>query len=151
MDFQRHQRIPDTILGAWFDRPPVQFTRQLPPTHSSGLPALLREDSAFQLNSQLLNEFTDRLRTSYPVHLGRWGAIIEGNMAPIAPGRQYFDRLQLIPMASETNTTSLFSNFGGTSIYYRHVTRPRNSSQQGGLDPRSSPSTFRPFCSQQSI
>ena len=29
-------RIPDTILGAWFERPPIQFTRQLPPTHPGG-------------------------------------------------------------------------------------------------------------------
>ena len=72
-------------------------------THNSGLPSLLREDSSFQLNSQLLTEFTSLLQNHYPVSLGTWGTIIQGNMIPQA-GHQHFDRLQLIPMASETST-----------------------------------------------
>eukprot|EP00434_Breviolum_minutum_P029661 symbB.v1.2.026219.t1/scaffold2601.1/size77851/4 len=36
-------RIPDTILGAWFERPPIQFTRQLPPTHIQGMPNVAQE------------------------------------------------------------------------------------------------------------
>ena len=97
-------KIPDTILGAWFDRPPTQFTRQLPPIHISGLPSLLREDSSFQLNSQLLHEFTASLQHTDPVHLGTWGTIVQGNLTPNYPGNQHFDRLQIIPMASETST-----------------------------------------------
>ena len=58
-------RIPDTILGAWFERPPIQFTRQLSPTHMQGMPSLLREDSSFQLNSQLLNRV--HILTSEPL------------------------------------------------------------------------------------
>ena len=78
-------RIPDTILGAWFERPPIQFTRQLPPTHMQGLPSLLREDSSFQLNSQLLTEFTSLLQNHYPVSMGTWGTIITGQHDPTGP------------------------------------------------------------------
>ena len=120
-------RIPDTILGAWFERPPIQFTRQMPPTHIRGLPSLLREDSSFQLNSQLLTEFTSSLQNHYPVSLGTWGTIIQGNMTPQVPGHQHFDRLQLIPMASETPTAdaSLLKFW-----WHQHLLLARNVAQE---------------------
>ena len=124
---QSPPRIPDTILGAWFQRPPSQFTRQMPPTHSAGLPALLREDSAFHINSQLLNEFTDRLRGFHHVGMGTWGTIIEGPMAPCPGGGQYFDRLQLIPMATETDTAdaSLLKFW-----WHQHLLQARDEAQE---------------------
>eukprot|EP00434_Breviolum_minutum_P044107 symbB.v1.2.039356.t1/scaffold6509.1/size17500/1 len=120
-------RIPDTILGAWFERPPIQFTRQLPPTHIQGMPSLLRADSTFQLNSQLLTEFTSLLENHYPVSMGTWGTIIHGNMTPQVPGRQHFDRLQLIPMASETSTAdaSLLKFW-----WHQHLLIARNVAQE---------------------
>ena len=120
-------RIPDTILGAWFERPPIQFTRQLPPTHIQGMPSLLRADSSFQLNSQLLTEFTSLLENHYPVSMGTWGTIIHGNMTPQVPGHQHFDRLQLIPMASETSTAdaSLLKFW-----WHQHLLIARNVAQE---------------------
>lgn len=110
-------RVPDTLAEIWFARPPIQFTSQLPPTHVSGAPTLLREDSAFQLNSQLLQEFTATLRQTYPVHQATWGTLIQGNMIPHTPGHYYFDRLQIVPMASETSTADAsHSNSGGINI-----------------------------------
>lgn len=59
-------------------QPPSQFTSLHPPTHSRGPPALLREDSPFQINSRFVNEFKDYLRQNrYPVHQGR-GTLIQG-------------------------------------------------------------------------
>ena len=120
-------RIPDTILGAWFERPPIQFTRQSPPTHIQGMPSLLRADSSFQLNSQLLTEFTSLLENHYPVSMGTWGTIIHGNMTPQVPGHQHFDRLQLIPMASETSTAdaSLLKFW-----WHQHLLIARNVAQE---------------------
>ena len=120
-------RIPDTILGAWFERPPIQFTRQLPPTHIQGMPSLLKADSSFQLNSQLLTEFTSLLENHYPVSMGTWGTIIHGNMTPQVPGHQHFDRLQLIPMASETSTAdaSLLKFW-----WHQHLLIARNAAQE---------------------
>jgi len=129
-------RIPDTILGAWFERPPIQFTRQMPPTHIRGLPSLLREDSSFQLNSQLLTEFTSSLQNHDPVSLGTWGTIIQGNMTPQAPGHQHFDRLQLIPMASETPTAaaSLLKFW-----WHQHLLLARNLAQERFANSRAGP------------
>ena len=116
-------RIPDTILGAWFERPPIQFTRQLPPTHIQGMPSLLRADSSFQL----MTEFTSLLENHYPVSMGTWGTIIHGNMTPQVPGHQHFDRLQLIPMASETSTAdaSLLKFW-----WHQHLLIARNVAQE---------------------
>ena len=129
-------RIPDTILGAWFERPPIQFTRQLPPTHMQGLPSLLREDSSFQLNSQLLTEFTSLLQNHYPVSMGTWGTIIQGNMIPQVPGHQHFDRLQLIPMASETQT----ADASLLKFWWRqHLLLARNVAQERFANSRAGP------------
>ena len=129
-------RIPDTILGAWFERPPIQFTRQLSPTHMQGMPSLLREDSSFQLNSQLLTEFTSLLQNHYPVSMGTWGTIIQGNMTPQAPGHLHFDRLQLIPMASETQTAdaSLLKFW-----WHQHLLLARNVAQERFANRRAGP------------
>ena len=129
-------RIPDTILAAWFERPPIQFTRQLPPTHMHGMPSLLREDSSFQLNSQLLTEFTSLLENHYPVSIGTWGTIIQGNMTPQVPGHQHFDRLQLIPMASETHTAdaSLLKFW-----WHQHLLLARNVVQERFANSRAGP------------
>ena len=101
----------------WFSRGAV--TAQDPGHHSGGMVysvhppiatnthqwyAILHEDSSLQLNSQLLHEFTANLQHTYPVHLGTWGTIVQGNLTPTYPGNQHFDRLQIIPMASETST-----------------------------------------------
>ena len=129
-------RIPDTILGAWFERPPIQFTRQLPPTHMHGMPSLLREDSSFQLNSQLLTEFTSLLENHYPVSIGTWGTIIQGNMIPQVPGHHHFDRLQLIPMTSETQTAdaSLLKFW-----WHQHLLLARNVAQERFANSRAGP------------
>ena len=129
-------RIPDSILGAWFQRPPVQFTRQMPPTHMQGMPSLLREDSSFQLNSQLLTEFTSLLQNHYPVSIGTWGTILQGNMSPQSPGHQHFDRLQLIPMASETQTAdaSLLKFW-----WHQHLLIARNVAQERFANSRAGP------------
>eukprot|EP00434_Breviolum_minutum_P024288 symbB.v1.2.021448.t1/scaffold1853.1/size98709/4 len=110
-------RVPDTILGAWFERPPIQFTRQLPPTHIQGMPSLLRADSSF----------TSLLENHYPVSMGTWGTIIHGNMTPQVPGHQHFESLQLIPMASETSTAdaSLLKFW-----WHQHLLIARNVAQE---------------------
>ena len=59
-------RIPDALANLWLQRPPDNFTALLPPTHPAGQHGLLRSDSPFRLYSQLLNEFTDWIRTSRP-------------------------------------------------------------------------------------
>ena len=106
-----------------------------PPIATSGLPSLLREDSSFQLNSQLLTEFTSLLQNHYPVSLGTWGTIIQGNMIPQA-GHQHFDRLQLIPMASETSTAdaSLLKFW-----WHQHLLLARNLAQERFANSRAGP------------
>ena len=101
-------RIPDALADLWLQRPPDSFTALLPPTHPAGQHGLLRSDSPFRLYSQLVNEFTDWVRTSrpdLPLHLGPWGSILQAPMRR-DPTTQasYCDRIQMIPMASETAT-----------------------------------------------
>ena len=101
-------RIPDALANLWLQRPPDSFTALLPPTHPAGQHGLLRLDSPFRLYSQLLHEFTDWVRTSrpdLPLHLGPWGSILKAPMRR-DPNTQasYYDRIQMIPMASETDT-----------------------------------------------
>ena len=101
-------RIPDALANLWLQRPPDNFTALLPPTHPAGQHGLLRSDSPFRLYSQLLHEFTDWIRTSrpdLPLHLGPWGSILQAPMRrdPVT-NASYYDRIQMIPMASETAT-----------------------------------------------
>lgn len=100
------------------------------------MPSLLREDSVFQLNSQLLNEFTAILQHTYPVHLGTWGTIVQGNLTPHSPENQHFDRLQIIPMASETATAdaSLLKFW-----WHQHMLLARNSAQERFATGRAGP------------
>ena len=101
-----------------------------------GMPSLLREDSSFQLNSQLLTKFTSLLQNHYPVSMGTWGTILQGNMIPQAPGHQHFDRLQLIPMASETQTAdaSLLKFW-----WHQHLLIARNVAQERFANSRAGP------------
>ena len=101
-------RIPDALADLWLQRPPDNFTALVPPTHPAGQHGLLRSDSPFRIYSQLLNEFTDWVRTSrpdLPLHLGPWGSILQAPMRrdPVT-NASYYDRIQMIPMASETAT-----------------------------------------------
>ena len=101
-------RIPDALANLWLQRAPDNFTALLPPTHPAGQHGLLRSDSPFRLYGQLLNEFTDWIRTSrpdLPLHLGPWGSILQAPMRrdPVTKA-SYYDRIQMIPMASETAT-----------------------------------------------
>ena len=101
-------RIPDDVVNLWLQRPPDTFTALLPPTHPAGQHGLLRSDSPFRIYSQLLHEFTDWIRTSrpdLPLHLGPWGSILQAPMRrdPVT-NASYYDRIQMIPMASETAT-----------------------------------------------
>ena len=101
-------RIPDALADLWLQRPPDNFTALVPPTRPAGQHGLLRSDSPFRIYSQLLNEFTDWVRTSrpdLPLHLGPWGSILQAPMRrdPVT-NASYYDRIQMIPMASETAT-----------------------------------------------
>ena len=89
---------------------PDNFTALVPPTHPPGQHGLLRSDSPFRIYSQLLNEFTDWVRTSrpdLPLHLGPWGFILQAPMRrdPVT-NASYYDRIQMIPITSETATAN---------------------------------------------
>ena len=101
-------RIPEALADLWLQQPPDNFTALLPPTHPAGQHGLLRSDSPFRLYRQFLNEFTEWVRTSrpdLPLHLGAWGSILQAPMRrdPVT-NASYYDRIQMIPMASETAT-----------------------------------------------
>eukprot|EP00434_Breviolum_minutum_P041026 symbB.v1.2.036484.t1/scaffold5162.1/size30203/2 len=131
----RQHRVDQTPITRAFEtlRQTAGSTVQSIP---ASMPSLLREDSSFQLNSQLLTEFTSLLQNHYPVSMGTWGTIIQGNMTPQVPGHQHFDRLQLIPMASETQTAdaSLLKFW-----WHQHLLLARNVAQERFANSRAGP------------
>ena len=85
----------------------TQFTAALPPTHTHGLASLMRDDARFQINSQLLTEFTTWLRNltgSLPIRTGNWGAIRTTHSTPPEGPEALYDRIQITAMASKTDT-----------------------------------------------
>ena len=140
-------RIPDTILGAWFERPPIQFTRQLPPTHMHGMPSLLWEDSSFQLNSKLLTEFTSLLENHYPGEHWHMGHNHTGQHD--TTGFQAINTSIAFSWSpwppKHKPPTPLYSSFGGTNISCSPGMWYKNASPIVVRGPPSYQTICRPF------
>lgn len=114
-------RIPDTILGAWFQRPPIQFTRQMPPTQWwIAVPPTGRQ--RLPTEQPTLTRVHSFPAASLSCEFGHIGNNHSGSLDPTNTRR-----LQLIPIASETSTAdaSLLKFW-----WHQHLLLARNSAQE---------------------
>ena len=142
-------RIPDALADLWLQRPPDNFTALVPPTHPAGQHGLLRSDSPFRIYSQLLNEFTDWVRTSrpdLPLHLGPWGSILQHRwdvtQSPMRVITTAFRWYPWHPRRPQRMSPSW--NFGGTNGFYEPVQMLNKGLQHRMMGQPSSPTTFKP-------